>query len=106
MIASIMLTATQARSKAQNDLVIFSEVRAIELAILTASAAGAYEIILNNTAMSTSSVYFNVWRGNSSDRAKEKQMATIIQYFTDLGYTMERKTNASTGSTFNWIVYW
>ena len=101
-----MLTATQARNKAQNDLVIFAEVRDIELSILTASAAGHYETTLTNTTMSTSSNYFNVWRGNTDDRAKEKQMATIIQYFTDLGYTIERKTNATTGNTFNWVIYW
>jgi len=106
MITSIMLTANQARSKAQNDLIIFNEVRSIELGILTASANGAYEVILNNTTMSTTPAYFNVWRGNTNDRAKEKQMATIIQYFTDLGYTIERKTNSSTGNTFNWTVYW
>lgn len=106
MMTSIMLTATQARNKAQNDLVIFNEVRSIELAVLTASANGEYEAIVTNTTMSTASTYFNVWRGNASDRAKEKQMATIIQYFTDLGYTIERKTNASTGNTFNWTIYW
>lgn len=106
MITSIMLTATQARNKAQNDLVIFNEVRSIELAILTASANGEYEAVLTNTTMSTAPTYFNVWRGNNSDRAKEKQMATIIQYFTDLGYSIERKTNASTGNTFNWTIYW
>lgn len=106
MIESIMLTATQARNKAQNDLVIFNEVRNIELAVLTAAAAGSYEVTLNDTAMTTSSTYFNVWRGNASDRAKEKQMATIIRYFSDLGYTIDRKTNASTGNTFNWTIYW
>jgi hypothetical protein len=106
MIESIMLTASQARNKAQNDLVIFNEVRNIELAILTACAAGSYEIVLTNTTMTTSSSYYNVWRGNATDRAKEKQMSTIIQYFTDLGYAIERKTTVSTGNTFNWTIYW
>lgn len=106
MIESIMLTASQARNKAQNDLIIFNEVRSIELAILTAVAAGSYEIVLTNTVMTTASSYYNVWRGNSSDRAKEKQMSAIIQYFTDLGYTIDRKTNATTGNTFNWTIYW
>jgi hypothetical protein len=106
MIESIMLTATQARNKAQNDLVIFNEVRDIELAILTATAEGSYDTTLSDTTMTTDSTYFNVWRGNAGDRAKEKQMATIIQYFTDLGYTIERKTALSTGNTFNWTVYW
>ena len=41
-----MLTAAQARSKAQNDLVIFNEVRDIEESILTASPAGNYDLTL------------------------------------------------------------
>jgi hypothetical protein len=106
MIASIMLTATQARSKAQNDLVIFNEVRAIELAILTASAAGSYDITLATTTMSTSVLYANVWKGVISDRAKEIQMSSIIKYFTDLGYNVERRSNPVTGTTFDWQVYW
>ena len=106
MIASIMLTATQARSKAQNDLVIFNEVRSIELAILTASAAGAYSITLSTTTMTTSATYANVWKGVVADRAKEIQMASIIKYFTDLGYSIERRSNPITGTTFDWQVYW
>lgn len=106
MIASIMLTAAQARSKAQNDLVIFNEVRSIELAILTASAAGSYDITLSTTTMTTSATYANVWKGVVADRAKEIQMATIVKYFTDLGYSIERRSNPTTGTTFDWQVYW
>jgi len=106
MIASIMLTAAQARSKAQNDLVIFNEVRNIELAILTASAAGLYDLSLDTTSMTTSAIYCNVWKGVTADRAKEIQMASIIKYFTDLGYSIERRTNSTTGTTFDWVVYW
>jgi len=106
MIASIMLTASQARSKAQNDLVIFNEVRDIEEAILTACVNNAYEVVLDSTAMTTSATYANVWKGVTPDRAKEVQMASVIKYFTDLGYRIERKTNSVTGTTFDWQVYW
>lgn len=101
-----MLTATQARSKAQNDLVIFNEVRNIELAILTASAAGSYDITLSTTTMTTSATYANVWKGVVADRAKEIQMSAVVKYFTDLGYNIDRRTNSITGNTFNWQVYW
>ena len=106
MIASIMLTAAQARSKAQNDLTIFNEVRSIESAILTASAAGSYNITLSTTTMTTSATYANVWKGVVADRAKEIQMASIIKYFTDLGYSIERRSNPTTGTTFDWQVSW
>jgi hypothetical protein len=33
-------------------------------------------------------------------------MNTVVQYFTDLGYQIERRTNTTTGYTFKWIVYW
>lgn len=101
-----MLTATEARSKAQNDLVIFNEVRDIELAILTASAAGSYDITLDDTTMTISATYCNVWKGVVADRAKEIQMSAVIKYFTDLGYSIERKANSTTGTTFVWQVYW
>ena len=103
---NVMLTATEARNKAQNDLVIFNEVRDIELSILTASAAGQYEITIEDSAMTISAIYANVWKGVVSDRAKETQMSNVIKYFTDLGYSIERKTNAVSGTTFVWQVYW
>lgn len=101
-----MLTATEARSKAQNDLVIFNEVRNIELAILTASADGSYDVTLDDTTMTISAIYCNVWKGVVADRAKEIQMSAVIKYFTDLGYSIERKANSTTGTTFVWQVYW
>ena len=103
---NVMLTATEARSKAQNDLIIFNEVRNIELAILTASADGDYEITIDTTTMTTSAMYANVWKGVIADRAKEIQMSTIIKYFTDLGYSIERRSNPTTGTTFDWQVFW
>ena len=106
MTVLVMLTAAQARSKAQNDIVIFNEVRDIELAILNATAAGNYETTVSTTTMTTGNEYFNVWQGSTTNRAKEKQMSTVMQYFTDLGYTIERKTNAATGNTLKWTIYW
>ena len=101
-----MLTASQARSKAQNDLVIFNEVRDIELSILTASADGSYETTIDDSLMTISATYANVWKGVVPDRSKEVQMASVIKYFTDLGYNIERRANTTTGTTFDWKVYW
>ena len=103
---NVMLTASEARSKSQNDLVIFNEVRDVELAILTASADGYYEITIEDSAMTISATYANVWKGVVNDRAKEIQMASVIKYFTDLGYSIERKINSTSGTTFVWQVYW
>jgi len=103
---NIMLTAVEARAKAQNDLGMFTEIRNIEEAILIASAAGNYEVVLSNTVMTISVVYCNVWKGAVADRAKEIQMASVVKYFTDLGYSVQRRVNPATGTTFNWVVNW
>ena len=51
-------------------------------------------------------LYNQVWQGARTDRAKDLQMSAIVTYFTDLGYSITRKTNRSTGDTFKWVVYW
>lgn len=113
-----MLTAAQARAKAQNDTVIFSEIRDIEDAILTAVSSGLYDAAVTGTTMTATSttgspapivaarLYFNTWQGTIDDRAKYVQMGQVIQYFTDLGYAIERRTNNLTGDTFKWVVSW
>jgi hypothetical protein len=50
--------------------------------------------------------YLQVWQGSRTDRAKDLQMSEIVKYFTDLGYSITRKVNRSTGDTFKWIIYW
>ena len=113
-----MLTATEARAKSQNDSVIFNEIRDIEDAILTAVGLGLYDTDVIGTTMTATStagtpapianarLYFSVWHGTIDDRAKFIQMGQVITYFTDLGYSIERRTNAITGDTFKWIVSW
>ena len=110
---SLMLNAEQARAKAQNDLVIFHEVRDLEEAILTATAAGEYKVAISNTTMTDTDIgidvarqYHKVWIGATDDIGKQRQMATVVQYFSDLGYSVERRTNTATSDTFTWYIYW
>lgn len=111
---NIMLTASQARAKSQNDSLVFNEIRDVEDAILTSINAGLYEAVVTGTSMTatvtlglpTAIVYFNTWQGSTDDRAKYLQMGQIITYFTDLGYSIERRTNSLTGNTFKWIISW
>jgi hypothetical protein len=118
MTTNIMLTAKEARAKSQNDSIIFNEIRDIEDAILTAVNAGDYEANVTGTTMTATStsgtpapivaarLYFNTWQGTIDDRAKFVQMGKVITYFTDLGYTIDRRTNSLTGDTFKWVVSW
>ena len=103
---NVMLTATEARAKAQNDVTIFTEIRNIEDAVLSAISSGNYGAQVTNTTMTLSVTYCNVWQGVTEDRAKFIQMSQVVTYFTDLGYSIERRTNSSTGNTFKWIVSW
>lgn len=50
--------------------------------------------------------YWEVWMGTSVDRAKQNQMDSVMQYFINIGYKIDRTTNTSTGRTFNWYIYW
>jgi hypothetical protein len=109
-----MLTAAQARAKSQNDVLVFQEIRDIEDAVLSAISSGLYEATITGTTMTATALpgrttaiqYFNTWQGSIDDRAKYLQMGTVLTYFTDLGYSIERRTNATTSDTFKWVVSW
>jgi hypothetical protein len=55
--------------------------------------------------------YFAAWKGTTISnsvltRPYVDRMDTIVQYFTDLGYTINRQTNPATGNTLQWSVKW
>ena len=55
--------------------------------------------------------YYAVWKGYTvSDpsviRPYTDRMNTIINYFTNYGYTITRQTNPVTGNTMQWFVQW
>lgn len=108
-----MLTASQARAKSKNDIVIFNEIRNIEDAILNTCDAGGLEVYVTGTTMTdtgtgiaTARLYLKAWTGQLPDRVKEQQMSEVITYFSNLGYQIERRVNSSTGDTFKWAVFW
>ena len=109
-----MLTATQARAKARNDIIIFNEIRDLEESIISAADMGNLETVVDTTTMTTtvgddislSRLYSKTWQGIIDDRAKEQQMATVIEYFSNLGYQIDRRMNPLTGDTFKWHIFW
>lgn len=55
--------------------------------------------------------YFNAWQNlilsnPQLSRPYSERMATIIAYFTNLGYTITQMTNPATNNTFQWFVMW
>jgi hypothetical protein len=39
-------------------------------------------------------------------RPYKEQMDTVVNYFTNLGYTITRQLNTDTNNTFNWLIKW
>ena len=61
--------------------------------------------ISTSTATNPTSVdYFNCWQGNVASRPKTDQMGQVMLYFQQLGYTIERLKNTSTGKTLKWQI--
>ena len=116
-MSRVMLTATEARTKSLQDIDVIREIRDLEEAVITACNNGAMQVIVAITstmAKATASdagyavavQYYNAWQGTSDDRQKTLQMNKVIQYFTDLGYTIDRQTNMTSQATFQWVIAW
>jgi hypothetical protein len=55
--------------------------------------------------------YWKVWKNLTPSnilytRPYAERMDTVIAYFTNLGYTINRQTNPATGKTIQWQVMW
>jgi hypothetical protein len=111
-----MLTASEARIKSLQDVYVLREIRDLEEAVLTAAAAGEIEVIIPTTSTmaknsadvgyATAAEYFDAWVGSRDDRQRTLQMNKVVQYFSDLGYTIDRQTNPNTQTTFQWVIAW
>lgn len=115
-MSRVMLTASEARLKALQDIYVLREIRDLEEAIIMASAEGKVEAVVQTTSTMAknptdegyvlANEYYTAWSGSRDDRQKTLQMAKVIQYFSDLGYTIERQTNPTGNTTFQWVVAW
>jgi len=115
-MSRVMLTASEARIKSLQDIFVLREIRDLEEEILLASADGAVEVIVSTTSTMAKNTtdtgyalateYFNTWSNVRDDRQKRLQMDKVIQYFSDLGYTIDRQINPVSQTTFQWVVAW
>jgi len=115
-MSRVMLTAAEARVKSLNDIIVLNEIRDLEEQILLACANGDVEVIVTHTSTmaknpsdpgyAIAAEYFDTWTGTRADRQKLLQMNKVVQYFADLGYTVERQTNPVSQTTFQWIMAW
>ena len=110
MATTIFPTASTLRAQKQTSTTVHSEVLLLENDVLAASEAGNLTVTISDSNFtipgSTAQVYYNVWKDLSTDAVKELEMNTVISYFTDKGYSINRITNTVTNNTFSWVISW
>lgn len=112
-------TAKANASKYTSEVV--QEIALLDLYIINAVEAGALEatlnasstVVINGTTITgsrmtnndvTGQAYYNVWQGTVTDATKAAEMSSVIKHFTDLGYSVNRKS--TTGTILYWNITW
>ena len=120
-IMSSIPTATDAKTIGLASNTVTQEIFIIIMRIVAAAQAGALtttssattQVTINSEpitgsimtlADATGWAYYNAWQGTITDDPKVNQMQQVIDYFTNLGYTITRKS--STGTELYWSVSW
>lgn len=110
-VESITLVTTGSNYRSVPDVVI-SAPQGLNGNVATATASiGIGQGTFSIHAYPASRDYFAAWKGTTMSnsvllRPYVDRMDTIVQYFTDLGYTINRQTNPATGNTLQWAVKW
>jgi len=102
----IFINATTARTDTRNNTVIHGEVTAIENAVYANIDAGVLYANVNNTVMTNSNVYYNVWNSISTDATTLDQLNYVKDYFTNLGYGVNIVTDPGSNTTLQWNISW
>lgn len=115
-MSRVMLTASEARLKSLQDIFVLREIRDLEEEVILAAADGAVEVVVSTTSTMAKNAtdvgyalateYYNTWTGVNESRQLRLQMAKVIQYFSDLGYTIDRQINPTSQTTFQWVIAW
>lgn len=101
--------AVEARSGSRNNVRIYTEIRAIEAAILTAIDSGLLNILVAGTYMTditTGQLYARVWLDETENRSLTEQMLLVKKHFQNMGYEITQKLNTTPNNTFKWKVLW
>jgi hypothetical protein len=104
------LTRVVASKNSENQLVLTqtspenSEFWDLEIGNGTANASLGLTTGTTHAVNPNSVEYFGVWQGITQNRAKQDQINQVVNYFQNLGYTIDIKTNTLTNKTFEWII--
>jgi len=107
MATAAFINAETARKNARDSSVIHAEIRAIESSVLSNVDAGSLTTMVSSgTEMTTSTEYYNVFMGVTTDATKTDQLEYVRQYFIDLGYSTNIRVNIVTNNTLTWNLSW
>lgn len=109
--SSVFPNAKDARNLSRNIQLINTEVNKIEDSVLESMAQGNYSVIVNDSFMtepltSAAQDYYSSWKGNTPSVVLNDQMNQVELYFSNKGYTINRRTNTNTQNTFEWVLRW
>jgi len=112
-----MLSATEVKSCTLNNTTVEAEISLINLNILSVTnnntvvvdMATTTEIIGTNvtvtgTPMTIANVYYDTWQNITPNVFKTNEMQKVIDYYTKLGYTINRKSEDS--EHLYWQITW
>ena len=101
-----MLTSSNIITNIQNNYTVETEIYLLYVAILIAKDSGYNTVIVNNTTVTAVNgtdvtgspitldiTYYSVWQNNTIDNRKSIEMQKVIDNFTQLGYTINRKSD-------------
>jgi hypothetical protein len=101
-----MLKATDLTTLTQNNLDVETEIFLINVSIqyhyftgetyahiTRGSDISFYTSTITGSPMTNNTLYYDVWQGKIANQNVAIQMQKVIDYFTQLGYTISRKSD-------------
>ena len=59
-----------------------------------------------NTYGTDPGLYYRVWANLATNPVIQAQMASVISYFTNLGYTIQQQSNPAAANVMQWYIAW
>jgi RIO-like serine/threonine protein kinase len=104
---TIFPSASEARFKSRNDVLIYEEIRELESEVLTAVDLNEFEVIVSSgSTMTDTPIYQQVHEGLVVDKVIRDQLDQVLRHFNNLGYNIRIRTNTQTENTIQWIIQW
>ena len=101
-----MLTSANLITETQNNYIVETEIYLLYVGILMARSNFLSKVVFNQdtetpvhgttvvgSPMTSEFTYYSVWQGNIIDTRKSVEMQKVIDNFTQLGYTINRKSD-------------